>query len=86
MRRLGRAVPSRSGQERDGALAGLSNREVEVLTLVAEGKTNRQIADDLFLSVRTVDRHLSRIFEKLGVSSRAAATSVFERARNQSPG
>jgi DNA-binding NarL/FixJ family response regulator len=50
-----------------------------VLELVAEGKTNRQIARDLFLSVRTVDRHVARIFEKLGVSSRVTAASMFER-------
>jgi DNA-binding NarL/FixJ family response regulator len=47
---------------------------------VATGKTNREIASQLYLSVRTVDRHVSRIFEKLGVGSRAAATSQFERA------
>jgi DNA-binding NarL/FixJ family response regulator len=62
-------------------LQGLSRREVEVLSLVGEGRTNRQIADELYLSVRTVDRHMSRIFDKLGVSSRAAATSAFERSR-----
>ena len=43
--------------------------------------TNRQIAEELFLSVRTVDRHTARIFEKFGVGSRAAAASEFERAR-----
>jgi DNA-binding NarL/FixJ family response regulator len=46
--------------------------------------TNRQIGTELYLSVRTVDRHVSRIFDKLGVSSRAAATSVFERLQAQS--
>jgi DNA-binding CsgD family transcriptional regulator len=54
---------------------GLTAREVEVLRLVAAGKTNRAIAADLFLSERTVDRHVSNIFTKLGVSSRAAATA-----------
>jgi DNA-binding CsgD family transcriptional regulator/tetratricopeptide (TPR) repeat protein len=64
---------------------GLTARELEVIEQVAAGKTNREIAEGLFLSVRTVDRHLSRIFQKLDVSSRAAAASVFERARLQAP-
>jgi DNA-binding CsgD family transcriptional regulator len=54
---------------------GLSVREVEVLRLLAEGKTNRAIAADLGISKRTVDRHVSNIFTKLDVSSRAAATA-----------
>jgi ATP/maltotriose-dependent transcriptional regulator MalT len=54
--------------------AGLTSREVEVLGLVAEGLTNIQIAQRLFLSPRTVQRHLNSIYHKLGVSSRAAAT------------
>jgi DNA-binding CsgD family transcriptional regulator len=54
---------------------GLSVREVEVLRLVAAGKTNKQIARDLFLSEKTVDRHLSNILAKLDVPSRAAATA-----------
>jgi DNA-binding CsgD family transcriptional regulator len=58
-----------------GDAHGLSERELEVLRLVAAGKTNRAIADDLFLSERTVDRHVSNIFTKLGLSSRAAATA-----------
>jgi ATP/maltotriose-dependent transcriptional regulator MalT len=57
------------------AAGGLTGREVEVLRLVATGKSNRAIADDLVISSRTVDRHLSNIFDKLGVSSRAAATA-----------
>jgi ATP/maltotriose-dependent transcriptional regulator MalT len=80
LRKLGRAVARRSGEP--GTPSGLSGREAEVLALVAKGKTNRDIASDLFLSVRTVDRHMSRIFEKLGVSSRAAAVSAFERQRS----
>lgn len=54
---------------------GLSERELEVLRMVAAGATNKAIAAKLVISVRTVDRHLSNIFAKLGVSSRAAATS-----------
>jgi DNA-binding NarL/FixJ family response regulator len=48
---------------------------VEVLRLVAAGKTNRAIAADLVLSEKTVARHLSNIYAKLGLSTRAAATA-----------
>jgi len=58
-----------------GSAGGLTAREVQVLRLVAAGQTNRAIAADLFLSERTVDRHVSNILAKLGVSSRAAATA-----------
>ncbi len=54
---------------------GLTPRELQVLRLVATGKTNKAIAAELVLSERTVDRHVSNIFTKLGVSSRAAATA-----------
>jgi DNA-binding NarL/FixJ family response regulator len=54
---------------------GLTPRELEVLRLVAEGLRNRDIATTLFLSEKTVARHVSNIFTKLGVPSRAAATS-----------
>ncbi|HEU0213291.1 MAG TPA: LuxR C-terminal-related transcriptional regulator [Jiangellaceae bacterium] len=57
------------------ATGGLTAREVQVLRLVAAGKTNRAIAGDLFLSEKTVARHLSNIFTKLGLSSRSAATA-----------
>ena len=46
-----------------------------MLRLVTAGKTNRQIAADLFLSEKTVARHMNNIFDKIGVSSRAAATA-----------
>jgi predicted ATPase/DNA-binding CsgD family transcriptional regulator len=81
LRKLGRTVRHTGVDGSDPPIAGLTNRELEVLELVAAGKTNKDIATQLFLSVRTVDRHLSRIFEKLGVSSRAAAASQFARAR-----
>jgi DNA-binding CsgD family transcriptional regulator len=54
---------------------GLTARELEVLRLVAGGSTNRAIAAELVLSERTVDRHVSNIFAKLRISSRAAATA-----------
>ena len=58
-----------------GDAHGLTERELEVLRLVAAGETNKAIAAELVLSERTVDRHVSNIFAKLGVSSRAAATA-----------
>lgn len=85
--RAARAVFARLGvadgvREADALLAGeerfpgrLTAREVEVLRLVAAGKTNREIAADLVVSTHTVARHLNNIFAKLGVSSRAAATA-----------
>jgi DNA-binding CsgD family transcriptional regulator len=54
---------------------GLSERELEVLRLVAAGKTNREIASTLVISEHTVARHVQNIYAKLGLSSRAAATA-----------
>jgi DNA-binding NarL/FixJ family response regulator len=68
-------VEALSGRRPAGTAGGLSAREVEVLTLVATGKTNRAIAADLFISEKTVARHVSNIFIKLGLSSRSAATA-----------
>jgi DNA-binding CsgD family transcriptional regulator len=56
--------------------SGLTERETTVLRLVADGKTNKAIAAELCLSEKTVEHHLSNIFTKLGVGSRAAATSL----------
>ncbi len=53
----------------------MTGREVEVLRLVAAGKTNRAIAAELAISEKTVARHLSNIFTKLDLPSRAAATA-----------
>jgi DNA-binding CsgD family transcriptional regulator len=63
------------GEARPSLPAGLTEREVEVLRLVAEGKTNSEVAAELYLSIKTVSRHLSNIFIKIGVTSRAAATA-----------
>ena len=64
---LHRKADTRSG--------GLTAREIEILRLVAAGKTNREIAATLILSDHTVRRHLQNVFAKLGVPSRAAATA-----------
>ena len=58
---------------------GLTERELQVLRLVAAGKTNKEIASELFVSWRTIDRHVSNLFGKLDVSSRTAATSYAHR-------
>jgi ATP/maltotriose-dependent transcriptional regulator MalT len=57
------------------APGGLTERELEVLRHLAAGETNKEIAAELVLSDRTIDRHVSNIFAKLGVSSRASATA-----------
>ncbi len=77
-------VSPAGGSSRNGDRAAghsLTARELEVLRLVATGATNRQIADALVLSEKTVARHLANIFGKLGVSTRAAATAYAFRHR-----
>ena len=69
----GDAAPSRL------ATAALTPRETEVLSWVAKGKTNRDVADILGMSPRTVNKHLEHVFEKLGVETRAAAASLVSR-------
>jgi LuxR family transcriptional regulator, maltose regulon positive regulatory protein len=68
-------VTELGGQSATARRAGLTAREVEVLSLVAEGLSNRQVAERLVVSEHTVHRHLANIYAKLGVSSRAAAVS-----------
>jgi DNA-binding NarL/FixJ family response regulator len=55
---------------------GLTARETEVLWLIAAGKTNQDIARELVLSVRTVERHISTVYEKLGLQGRAARAAA----------
>jgi DNA-binding NarL/FixJ family response regulator len=58
-----------------GAPDGLTEREVEVLQLLAEGQTNREIADTLVLSIRTVDHHIAKIYRKIDARRRADAAA-----------
>jgi len=67
---------SRPTEATDGPLSRLSRRELEVLDLVAQGRTNREIAARLVLSEHTVNRHVANILRKLGLSSRSAAASL----------
>jgi DNA-binding response OmpR family regulator len=75
------ALPWHASPETDRLLqANLTPRETEVLTWLARGKTNRDIAEILGMSHRTVNKHLEHIFEKLGVETRAAAAALATRA------
>jgi DNA-binding NarL/FixJ family response regulator len=82
LRRLGLRVTSRQRRGGPGPGVGaLSGREREVAELVALGRTNREIASELFLAEKTVESHLTNVFAKLGVSSRAALAGAVGRAR-----
>jgi ATP/maltotriose-dependent transcriptional regulator MalT len=79
---LGITASRASARGRRTLPAGLTIREAEVVRLVASGRTNQEIADQLVLSVRTVERHLATVYQKLGVggrSARAAAVSFAHR-------
>ena len=67
-----REVSRRTTTRAEGPLTA---RETDVIRLVATGMTNRAIGNELFVSEKTVSRHLSNIFAKLGLASRAAATA-----------
>jgi DNA-binding NarL/FixJ family response regulator len=67
------AVPSRLGAD------GLSSRELEVLRLIAAGKSNPQIAEELVISLNTVQRHVSNILAKTGLANRTEAASFATR-------
>ena len=69
-RKLGVRVPRPAPAGRAAGRHGLTQRELEVVSLVRDGCTNQQIAESLFVSIRTVETHLSHVFAKLGVTSR----------------
>ena len=68
--------PKAPPDDTPSAKAGLTNRELEVLRLVAGGMSNQQIATTLVLSEHTVHRHIANVLGKLGVSSRTAAAQA----------
>ena len=70
MRRLGRRVPAPA---RRPGRAGLTARELQVLGLLAEGLSNREIAQRLVISEKTAERHVANVYLKLGVHSRLQA-------------
>ncbi len=75
--RIIEALAASMGQPPSGPLPyGLTPREAEVLWLIAAGKTNQEIAEDLVLSIRTVERHISTVYEKLNLNGRAARASA----------
>jgi len=65
-----------SAAERDARLASLTEREHEVMQRVAAGKLNKVIADELHVSVRTVEVHRARVYAKLGVRSAAEVATL----------
>ena len=67
------------GRQEEAPATPLSDREREVLTLIASGATNREIAERLYLSPHTVKEHASALYRKLGVKNRAEATRRAER-------
>jgi DNA-binding CsgD family transcriptional regulator len=82
LRRLGQRVSARQRRFGGGpGLAALSGRELEIADRVALGATNREIADELFLSQKTVEGHLTSVFAKLGVSSRSEVAEAVGRSR-----
>jgi DNA-binding CsgD family transcriptional regulator len=81
LRRLGERVTARQRRGGGEGLDALSGREREIAELVAEGRTNREIGEQVFLSEKTIEGHLTRIFAKLGVSSRVEVAEAIGRAR-----
>ena len=77
--RISVEAPARPSLGRGPAQLGLTPREIEVLELVAAGRTNRQIGDELFVSEKTASVHVSNILRKLGVTSRVDAAAVAQR-------
>jgi DNA-binding NarL/FixJ family response regulator len=76
LRRMNARQPRRGSAQPRGVL---TDREQEIAKLVAVGLTNRQIAERLYLSSRTVEAHVARLFAKLGVATRAAVAHALTR-------
>jgi DNA-binding NarL/FixJ family response regulator len=81
LRRLGHRVLRATGDPGEGPLGALTAREREIAELVAAGRTNREVAEQLVLSARTIDAHLRNVYAKLGVRSRVELTRAVERGQ-----
>jgi len=81
LRRLGQHIHrrSRSGDRSRTGIGSLTERELQIATLIAERKTNREIAGELFLSNKTIETHIRNVFRKLDVSSRVDIARTVER-------
>ena len=82
LRALGHTTYRRSARalrSADAVASELTGRELEIGQLVVNRKTNREIADELFLSPKTVEAHLRNIFFKLGINSRVELARMLER-------
>ena len=73
----------REGPEEEPLLAGLTHQERRILDLIAEGKTNRQIAEDMYLAEKTVKNYVSNLLTKLGMERRTQAASYATRVRER---
>jgi len=80
-----RRAPAAEADAGQNGIGALSAREREVLNLLAPGRSNSDIAQELFITNKTVKNHLSRIYEKLGVHSRAEAAALWLGVRDGSP-
>jgi len=88
LRRLGARVSAEARRVSDaagggGRLDALTAREREIAALVAQGQANKQVAAALFLSEKTIEHHLSRVYAKVGVRSRTELAAVFARAEGE---
>ena len=72
-----RRAPGADNDPQQEGLGALTAREREILNLLARGRSNRDIAEELFITNKTVKNHLSRIYEKIGVHSRAEAIALW---------
>jgi DNA-binding NarL/FixJ family response regulator len=74
-----------TGLPAEQRLAGLTPRELEVLRLLVEGRSNRQIAEQLFISAKTASVHVTNLLSKLGVHSRLEAAAMARRLGVEQP-
>lgn len=85
LRLLGRRVRRQPTIEQSTDVIVLTERERGIANLVVQGFSNREIAAELFVSPKTVEKHLARVFAKLGISSRAGVAAALSRHRGNSP-